>query len=93
MEFTLEETLQDALIAEKFLMHMYCQFEIECSHSELRKLFTELHSNASKHNLEIFKVMNKEGFYPSTPAPAKDAKQAIKLQTEKAKKLKQKINC
>lgn len=92
MEFTLQETLQDAIIAHKFLMNMYGQFEIECSTERLRKLMQELHAVASKHNLKIFKVMNKEGFYPTTPAPEEDIKNAIKMHTDMQNELKQKLN-
>lgn len=92
MQFTEQETLQDALIAHKFLMHMYCQFGLECSTKELRKLFGELHDVVSSHELKIFKLMNEKGFYPTTPAPAKDVKQAVKMHTQMQEELKKKIN-
>ena len=91
MEFTVQEILQDALIAQKFLMHMYCQFGFECSNQSLRDLFSELHDEASKHDLKLFKVMNEKGFYPKTEAPVKDVKQAIKMHTEMEEKLKEKL--
>ncbi len=92
MEFTLKETLQDALIAHKFLMHMYCQFEIECSDTKLRNLFEQLHGTVSEHHLKIFKLMNDKGFYPACPAPAKDIKQAVKMHTQMQEDLKEKLN-
>ncbi|MBE5745883.1 MAG: spore coat protein [Clostridiales bacterium] len=91
MELTQQEILQDALIAEKYIMHMYCQFGLECSNQSLRDLFSELHSVASKHDLKLFKVMNEKGFYPKTEAPVKDVKQAIKMHTEMQTKLENKV--
>ncbi len=91
MQFTEKETLQDALIAHKFLMHMYCQFEIECSKKEIRNLFSDLHKVASEHDLKLFNIMNEKGYYPATDAPVKDVKQAIKMHTEMQQTLKQKL--
>ena len=82
MEFTTQNTLQDALIAHKFLIHMYCQYGIECSNENLRALFSENEKVAMQHDLKIFKIMNEKGFYPTTPAPAKDVKQTIKMHTQ-----------
>ncbi len=89
MQFTEKETLQDAIIAHKYLMHMYCQFEIECSKKELRNLFEELYKVASEHDLKLFNIMNQKGYYPATAAPSKDVKQTIKMHTEMQEKLKQ----
>lgn len=91
MEFTEQETLQDALIAHKYLMHMYCQFGIECSNKPLRNLFNELYNVASDHDLKLFKIMNEKGFYPTTEAPAKEIKQAIKMHTQMQEQLEKKI--
>lgn len=91
MELTEQEILQDSIIAQKFIMHMYCQFGLECSNQSLRDLFSELHDEASKHDLKLFKVMNEKGFYPKTEAPVKDVKQAIKMHTEMEEKLKEKL--
>ena len=91
MDLTEQEILQDAIIAQKFLMHMYCQFGLECSNSALRKLFSELHLISSEHDLKIFKIMNEKGFYPKTEAPVKDVKQAIKMHTEMQEKLEEKL--
>lgn len=91
MRFTEKETLQDAFIAHKFLMHMYCQFEIECSKKELRDLFEQLHKIASEHDLKLFNIMNKKGFYPASQAPSKDVKQAVKMHTEMQEMLEQKL--
>ncbi len=82
MEFNTQNTLQDALIAHKFLIHMYCQYGIECSNENLRALFSENEKVAMQHDLKIFKIMNEKGFYPTTPAPAKDVKQTIKMHTD-----------
>ena len=82
MEFTTQNTLQDALIAHKFLIHMYCQYGIECSNENLRTLFSENEKVAMQHDLKIFKIMNEKGFYPTTPAPAKDVKQTVKMHTQ-----------
>ena len=92
MELTQQEILQDALIAEKYIMHMYCQFGLECSNQSLRDLFSQLHDEASKHDLKLFKVMNEKGFYPKTEAPVKDVKQAIKMHTEMQTKLENKLS-
>ena len=82
MQLTEQEILQDALIAHKFLMRMYAQFGLECSVPALRDLFQSLYKVASQHDFKIFEIMNKKGFYPTTPAAAKDVKQAIKMHTE-----------
>lgn len=91
MEFTEQETLQDALVAHKFLMHMYCQFGIECSNKELRKLFNDLNTTVSEHELKIFKIMNEKGFYPTTPATMKELKQALKMHTQMQEELDDKL--
>lgn len=87
MEFNTKNTLQDALIAHKFLISMYCQFNIECSNESLRTLFCENEKIALQHNLKIFKLMNEKGFYPTYPAPAKDVKQAVKMHTQMQEEL------
>lgn len=86
-----QEILQDCLIAHKFMMSMYNQFGLECSNTELRKLFGELHGVASEHNFIIFKEMEKKGFYPVTPAKAQDIQQAITMHTQMGTELKKKI--
>jgi len=91
MDLTQQEILQDAIISHKFLMHMYCQFGLECSNQTLRDLFSELHAVSSSHDLKIFKVMNEKGFYPKTEAPVKDVKQAIKMHTNMQEKLEEKL--
>lgn len=82
MEFNTQNTLQDALIAHKYLIHMYCQYGIETSNETLRNLFSENQKIASEHDLKLFKIMNDKGFYPKQPAPAKDVKQALKMHTQ-----------
>ena len=57
MQLTDQEILQDAIVAHKFLMHMYCQFGLECSNATLRNLFEELHKVASEHDFKIFKII------------------------------------
>ena len=91
MYFTEKETLQDALIAHKFLIHMYCQYGIECSNKELRDLFHSLQMVASEHDLKIFEIMNKKGFYPTTPAPAKEITQTTKMHTQMQEELAKKL--
>lgn len=91
MELTEQEILQDSLIAEKFLINMYCQFGLECSNPELRSLFTELYNVALDHDFKIFKIMNEKNFYPTTPATMANVKQAIKLHSQMQKELEQKI--
>jgi len=91
MQLTEQEILQDALVAHKFLMHMYCQFGLECSNQPLRSLFNELHNVASEHDLKLFEIMNKKGFYPTTAAPAKELKQTIKMHTEMQTQLEKKV--
>ena len=92
IEFTEQEILQDALIAEKYMIHMYCQFGLECSNECLRKLFNEHHAMAMEHNLKIFNIMHEKGFYPTTPAPVKDVKQGIKMHTQMQTELEEKLN-
>lgn len=91
MKLTEQEILQDSIIAHKFLMHMYCQFGLECSNTSLRDLFSELHSVSSSHDLKIFKTMNEKGFYPKTEAQVKDVKQALKMHTDMQEKLEEKL--
>ncbi len=91
MQLTEQEILQDALIAHKFLMHMYCQFGLECSNKELRDMFAELHNVASEHDYKIFKIMNEKGFYPITAAPCKEVKQTLKMHTQMQKQLEEKV--
>ncbi len=91
MEFNTQNTLQDALIAHKFLIHAYGQYSIECSNEQLRALFAENQACAMQHDLKIFKIMNEKGFYPATPAAAKEVKQALKLHTDMQKMLEQNL--
>ena len=93
MNFTEQETLQDALIAHKYIINMYCQYGIECSNKELRELFSTLQKVAMEHDLKIFKIMNDKGFYPTTPAAAKDVTQAVKMHTQMQKELETKLSC
>lgn len=79
---TEQEILQDVLVAHKFLMSMYNQFGMECSNLPLRKIFIEQYTEVSKHNFDIFEIMEKEGFYPVTSAASKEVTQAIKMQTQ-----------
>lgn len=92
MQLTEQELLQDAIVAHKFIMYMYCQFGLECSNKELRNLFAELHDVASQHNFKIFTIMNEKGFYPTTPAPGKEVKQTLKMHTQMQEELKEKIS-
>lgn len=82
MEFTEKEILQDAIIAHKFMMHMYGQFGIECSTLPLRNLFNDLLCVSAEYNLKIFKIMNEKGYYPTNPAPTKDIKQTLKMHAQ-----------
>ena len=87
MEFNTQNTLQDAIIAHKYLIHMYCQYGIETSNETLRNLFAENQKIASEHDLKLFKIMNDKGFYPKTAAPAKEVKQTLKMHTEMQEEL------
>ena len=82
MEFNTQNTLQDALIAHKYLIHMYCQYGIETSNETLRNLFFENQKIAGEHDLKLFKIMNEKGFYPKTAAPAKELNQTLKMHTQ-----------
>lgn len=92
MEFTEKETLQDALIAHKFLINMYTQFSIECSNIELRNLFEENCSMTLEHNLKLFNIMNDKGFYPTTPATVKDIKNTITMHKQMQTELEDKLS-
>ena len=87
MEFNTQNTLQDALIAHKYLINMYCQYGIETSNETLRNLFNENQKIASGHDLKLFKIMNEKCFYPKTAAAAKDVKQALKMHTQMQEEL------
>ncbi len=87
MEFNTQNTLQDALIAHKYLINMYCQYGIETSNETLRTLFEENQKVANVHDLKLFKIMNDKGFYPKSPAAAKDVKQALKMHTQMQQEL------
>lgn len=91
IELTEQEILQDAIVAHKFLMHMYSQFGIECSNTELKKMFSDLGDIAGEHQLKIFEIMNEKGFYPTTQATQKDIKQALKMHTQMQSELENKI--
>ncbi len=87
MKFNTQNTLQDALIAHKFLIHMYCQYGIECSNQTLRELFSELEVVAREHDFKIFTFMNELGYYPITPAPNDELSETIKMHTKMQKNL------
>ena len=87
MEFNTQNTLQDALIAHKYIINMYCQYGIETSNETLRNLFNENQKIASEHDLKLFKIMNEKGFYPKTVAPAKEVKQTLKMHTQMQEEL------
>ena len=91
MNFTEQEILQDALIAHKFLIDMYCQFGIECSNMELRNLFNEQRNVALDHEFKIFTIINEKGFYPLTPAPAGKIKQTYKMHSKMQTNLETKL--
>ena len=82
MELNTQQILQDAIVAHKYLIHMYCQFGLECSNKELRDMFAQLQAVASAHDFKIFQIMHEKNFYPTTPATAKDINQAIKMHTQ-----------
>ena len=92
MQLTDQEILQDAIVAHKFLMNMYCQFGLECSNATLRNLFEELHKVASEHNFKIFKIMNDKGYYPTMIAPTKEVKTTLKNHTQMQEELSGLIN-
>ena len=92
IEFTEQEILQDALVAQKFMIHMYCQFGLECSNECLRKMFNEHHAIAMEHNFKIFNIMHDLDFYPTTIATSKDIKSALKMYTQMQTELEQKLN-
>lgn len=92
MNLTEQEILQDALIAHKFLIDMYCQFGIECSNLELRNLFNEQRNVALDHEFKIFTIMNEKGFYPLTAAPVSKLSQTFKMHTKMQKNLEDKLN-
>ncbi len=92
MELTEQEILQDVLIAQKFMLHMYCQFGLECSNPTLRNLFSDLSKASSEQDFKVFKIMNDKGFYPTTVAQTKDVNQAIKMHTQMQSELETKLN-
>lgn len=92
MELTEQEILQDVLIAQKFMLHMYCQFGLECSNENLRNLFSDLSKASSVHDFKVFKIMNEKGFYPTVVAQNKDVKQAIKMHMQMQTELETKLN-
>lgn len=87
-----QEILQDALIAHKFLIKMYCQYSIECSSQELRSLLNSLCEVASNHDFKIFNIMNQKGFYPTTPAPVGKVNQTLKMHTKMQTALEDKLS-
>lgn len=92
MELTEQEILQDILIAQKFMLNMYCQFGLECSNPALRNLFNDLSTISSEENFKVFKIMNDKGFYPMTIAQVKDVNQAVKMHTQMQNELETKLN-
>lgn len=87
---TEKETLQDVLIAHKFLLSMYNQFGLECSNKTLRNLFNEHHSEVSKHNFEIFTIMKDKGLYPVMEAKEQEINKAIEMHTQMQQELNEK---
>lgn len=92
MELTEQEILQDVLIAQKFMLHMYCQFGLECSNENLRNLFNDLSKAPSVHDFKVFKIMNDKGYYPTVTVQNKDVNQAIKMHTQMQTELETKLN-
>lgn len=88
---TEQETLQDILIAQKFLLSMYNQFGLECSNLPLRKLLIEQYTEISHNNFKIFEIMQNEGFYPVTPADIQQVNEAISMHTQMHEDLTSKI--
>lgn len=91
MDFTVQETLQDAIIAHKYLISMYSQYGIECSNTTLRNMFMDLENIARKHNLKIFELMHEKGYYPVTEAPCANVKQTLKMHTQMQSQLEEKL--
>ncbi len=91
IKFTEQEILQDALIAHKFLIKMYCQYGIECSNQELRSLLNTLCTVSSNHDFKIFNIMNQKGFYKTTPAQASKLNQTLKMHTKMQAELESKL--
>ena len=91
MNFTEKETLTDALIAHKFLINMYTQFGIECSNKQLRDLFLDNQKITMEHDLKLYQIMNKKGYYPTSAAASKDVKQTLKMHTQMQEELKGKL--
>lgn len=84
-----KEILQDLIIAHKFMLSMYNQFGLECSNKNLRNLFNKHHSEASRHNFEIFCMMKDRGLYPIMPAEQQEIDKAIEMHSTMQKELKQ----
>lgn len=82
MELTTEQILQDALIAHKFLVSMYCQYGLECSNKTLRALFSKHHDMVANQNFKIFQIMNEKDLYPLIPATPKDITKAYKMHNQ-----------
>lgn len=89
---TEQEMLQDALVAHKFLLSMYNQFGLECSNLPLRKQFIEQYAETSKHNFEIFQIMQEKGFYPIMTATTKEINKAIEMHTQMQDDLNSKLD-
>lgn len=87
---TEKETLQDALIAHKFLLSMYNQFGLECSNKTLRSLFNQHHSKTSEHNFEIFTIMKEKQLYPVMPTEEQEINKAIQMHTQMQQELNEK---
>ena len=92
MKPTEQEILQDGLCATKYLMQMCAKNQIEGSTPQIRNLFLECFKAASEHNFKIFEIMQKKGFYETTPAAENMLQTKLDCHKDMQEKLEKKFN-
>ena len=77
-----KELLQDALVAEKFLVTMYDQFLKESSCVPLLDLLLDNYAQNAEAQHEVFMVMKERDMYPVENAEAQKIQQTITMLKE-----------
>lgn len=85
IKLTLKEVLQDALVAEKFMMAMYEQYMKESSNTALIDVCLENFAELSDTLYAIFIEMKDRGMYPVENAEKQKIEQTITMLKESTK--------
>lgn len=72
-----KDRLEDALNSQKFMTDMYNTFANECAASNIRDELLNILQDEHNIQADLFKEMQKRGWYPTTPADQQQI-QAVK---------------